>query len=217
MSSTLGPLEYASQVYNKVDVLSPPKQLLFEVGLCEILVVLVADLAADEDTSTLAAYQNALDAIRVIDQKGTPQSKRLVKMARQTVEALIPDDDDARAWRWTTALWQNAGISIYYTCGVVLGDQQSGFPLTHYIEAMDHIIQVTSSLNTPLPLSLIQLPPIMLHAHHMITDMIQTLESLVLSPDAVAEYYKQVDDGGHSLASMAKQLRDEARNRGVKI
>ncbi|TKY89766.1 hypothetical protein EX895_001551 [Sporisorium graminicola] len=103
MSGTFDPFEYASQVYSKADVRSPLKQLLFEVGLCEILVVLVVDVAADEGHVCTRCI--ALAAIRMADQEGTPQSKVLVETAHQAVDAFNPDDEDARAWCWTSALW----------------------------------------------------------------------------------------------------------------
>ncbi|CDS01508.1 hypothetical protein [Sporisorium scitamineum] len=56
----------------------------------------------------------------------------------------------------------------------------------------------------------------MQHAREIVADMIQMLQTTSLSRDSVTEYYGLVLRASNSLASKAKELRDEARNRGVK-
>ncbi|EFV15056.1 hypothetical protein [Segniliparus rugosus] len=213
MSSSFDLLDYGSQVYAKVDALSSEKQLLFEAGLCEVLYTLVAAVAKDEDPRRLAAYRHGLDVIRRAAQ-GEAQPESAVAQARDAVDSLIPDDD-APGWGWTTPLWQNAGISVYYTLGVVAGDEEAGFPLSHYVEAADYVAQSTSGLDTPLPG--IEREPVVVQARQIVADMVQALENMDLSPDAVAGYYGQLAGDGRYLASIAERLRDEARARGVNI
>ncbi|ADG98270.1 hypothetical protein Srot_1810 [Segniliparus rotundus DSM 44985] len=213
MSTNFDLLEYGSQVYEKVDTFPAGKQLLFEAGLCEVLYTLVVVLAEDENPPRLAAYRQGLDVIRLVAQ-GDPQPEAVVLQARDAVDSLIPDDD-APGWSWATPLWQNVGISVYYTLGVVAGDGEAGFPLSHYIEAADYIAQSTSGLNTPL--ASIEREPIVVQARQVVADMVQTLENMDVTLDAVAVYYSQLAEAGRSLASIAERLREDARNRGVNI
>ncbi|MGL6236358.1 MAG: hypothetical protein ACRC20_13550 [Segniliparus sp.] len=212
MSGSFDLLDYGSQVYAKVDALSTEKQLLFESGLSEVLYTLLASLSEDEDSQKLGAYRQALNIIQQAI-RGEDQSETAAQ-ARDTVDSLIPDDD-APGWKWTTPIWQNAGISTYYTLGVIIGDEEPGFPLSHFVEAADYIAQSTSGREDPLPS--IEQEPIVVQSRQIVSDIIETLENMDLTEDAITGFYNQISGDGRYLASIAENLYNDARSRGVNI